>query len=312
MKWKVLFSILLALMCHLQAAANNLQTTGTFFHEITDNPSSAKKQKITTKLIKNPYYQCGREDHCNFISQNLKTQKVKKINSKDKADLPTDTTDLHIWEKDKQGFKNCKDAKKRGIVSDGIYDMSWENGTTFKAYCDMATKGGGWTVFQRRVNGDVSFDRSWNDYVNGFGDLQGSYWLGLEALHHLTQEANVTLRIELKHSDEDSGFGEYEKFRIANADTKYRITFGRFEGTIGNSMTYDKKHNTKNMMFTTKGNDNDRNDNKNCAISKKGGWWYKDCSKARLNAPFSQLRWKTWKKGAGNITFSEMKLRTEH
>ena len=211
-----------------------------------------------------------------------------------------------------EGFKSWKAAKKAAFAPDGIYNLYWGNGTTFKTYCDMTTKEGGWTVFQRRVNGDVSFDRSWQKYVHGFGDLQGSYWLGLEALHHLTQEEDVTLRIELKHSSGDSGFGEYKNFVIANADEEYRIKFGSFKGTIGDAMKYNNgRHNCRNMKFTTKNNDNDENNEVNCAKKHHGGWWYNRCARAKLNAPFSKLQWLTWKEGAGKIMFSEMKLRQE-
>ena len=33
-------------------------------------------------------------------------------------------------------------------------------------------------VIQRRVNGNVSFDRDWADYQAGFGELDGDFWLG--------------------------------------------------------------------------------------------------------------------------------------
>ena len=34
-------------------------------------------------------------------------------------------------------------------------------------------------VFQRRTDDAVDFDRNWTDYLKGFGDVVGSYWLGI-------------------------------------------------------------------------------------------------------------------------------------
>ena len=33
-------------------------------------------------------------------------------------------------------------------------------------------------LFQRRINGSEDFNRSFNDYVRGFGKLSGEFWLG--------------------------------------------------------------------------------------------------------------------------------------
>ena len=50
--------------------------------------------------------------------------------------------------------------------------------------CDMETDGGGWIVIQRRTsNGTVNFTRKWDDYVNGFGDLDGEFWIGLNNIY---------------------------------------------------------------------------------------------------------------------------------
>jgi len=33
-------------------------------------------------------------------------------------------------------------------------------------------------VIQRRLNGAVEFYRGWEDYRNGFGDIEKEFWLG--------------------------------------------------------------------------------------------------------------------------------------
>ncbi len=55
--------------------------------------------------------------------------------------------------------------------------------------CVFETKEGiGWTIIQQRINGLVDFYRGWNDYENGFGDLQTEFWLGNKKIHQLTSQ----------------------------------------------------------------------------------------------------------------------------
>jgi len=34
-------------------------------------------------------------------------------------------------------------------------------------------------VFQRRMNGTEDFYRNWQNYRDGFGNLDGEFWLGI-------------------------------------------------------------------------------------------------------------------------------------
>ena len=71
---------------------------------------------------------------------------------------------------------------------------------TVQVRCDMEKDGGGWIVFQRRIDASVDFYRGWNDYKTGFGDPNGNFWLGLERLHRLASPGKgARLRIDLKY-----------------------------------------------------------------------------------------------------------------
>ena len=97
----------------------------------------------------------------------------------------------------------------------------------------MTSDGGKWMVIQRRINGSVDFFLNWTDYVNGFGDLGGEFWYGLENIYRLTTREDVELRIELGNGTVPSIVWTYQLFNVSGADTNYRLTIGQGTGVGG-------------------------------------------------------------------------------
>ena len=109
-----------------------------------------------------------------------------------------------------------------------------------QVFCDMATDGGGWTVFQKRLDGSVDFYREWESYKNGFGDLNGEFWLGNDNLHRLTAADDVMLRVDLEDFDGNITYAEYTTFKVVDEGDKYRLLIGGYNGTAGDSMAFHK------------------------------------------------------------------------
>ena len=134
-------------------------------------------------------------------------------------------------------IKSCSQLLQNGINSSGVYTINPDGGRPVQVLCDMDTDGGGWTVFQRRMDGSVDFNLVWDSYKNGFGDLNGEFWLGNDNLHRLTAAENVTLRVDLEDFDRDIRHAEYTTFKVADEGDKYRLLIGGYSGTAGDAMT---------------------------------------------------------------------------
>ena len=102
-------------------------------------------------------------------------------------------------------------------------------------FCDQATAGGGWTVFQKRQNGVVDFWREWDDYKRGFGNLNGEFWLGLDKIHRLTTSGSYKLRVDLEDNYGNKAYAEYQRFIVQNETANYTLSeVNQFKGTLKN------------------------------------------------------------------------------
>ena len=131
----------------------------------------------------------------------------------------------------------------------------------------------------RNCGGTVNFTQNWEDYVNGFGDLDGEFWIGLNNIYQLTNQQNMELQISVWNDSETSITWNYQTFRISDPENKYRLTVGGGTGDGIDALAY---HN--GQYFSTYDRDNDASSG-NCVYSNQGGWWYKICYQVNLNGP---------------------------
>uniref|UniRef100_A0A8C0H3W0 Fibrinogen C-terminal domain-containing protein n=1 Tax=Chelonoidis abingdonii TaxID=106734 RepID=A0A8C0H3W0_CHEAB len=212
------------------------------------------------------------------------------------------------------GPRNCKELLAKGRTLSGWYTIYPRvAGDSITVFCDMDTDGGGWIVFQRRIDGSVDFFRDWNSYKKGFGNQLTEFWLGNDNIHLLTSFETCELRVDLSDIENKKSFAHYETFSISGQSDKYRLNLGKFlRGTAGDSLSGHR-----NMMFTTKDNDNDMLSG-NCALEFKGGWWYNKCHGSNLNGLYllgphesyaDGVIWATGKGARYSYKVSEMKFR---
>ena len=104
----------------------------------------------------------------------------------------------------------------------------------FDVFCEQKTTGGGWTVFQKRMDGSVDFFRGWDDFKRGFGNLTGEFWLGLDKIHRLSVDGSNKLRVDLEDFDGNTAFAQYDSFAVFSERAKYQLSFEKnsYSGTF--------------------------------------------------------------------------------
>ena len=137
----------------------------------------------------------------------------------------------------------------------------------------------GWLVWLRRVDKTVSFSRTWEEYVKGFGHPEGNLWLGLEKLHKITHTGGGwMLKVELESWKGEQAWAEYSNFSVSDISDNYTLTIAGYDLS---STAEDRLENNNNQSFSTIDNDNDGDPDVSCVTrGGGGGWWYrgKGCS----------------------------------
>ncbi|KAM9382247.1 angiopoietin-related protein 7-like [Phaethornis superciliosus] len=172
---------------------------------------------------------------------------------------------------------DCASVYYNGLRRSGIYSiMPSVGGTPLEVLCEMDTEGGGWTVIQRRQDGSVDFNRTWKEYKEGFGDLNGEFWLGNENIHKMTNQGDYSLRIDLEDWNSKHKHAFYQVFSIEDEANEYRLHVDGFSGTVEDSFAW--YHNKRSFSTPDSGNI--------CAEISHGGWWYHQCFFSNLNGVY--------------------------
>jgi len=121
-----------------------------------------------------------------------------------------------------------KQSLSQAAINCGVHLQHKRTGSHL---CLAWTYSGGSQVFQRRVNGSVDFYRDWNDYKNGFGSVNGEFWLGNDHIHSLTCNDSYILRIDMEAFNGTTRFAEYVGFSVDDESTYYTLRFTAYRNS---------------------------------------------------------------------------------
>ncbi|XP_040077398.1 ficolin-2-like [Ixodes scapularis] len=139
---------------------------------------------------------------------------------------------------------SCFQLLMKGHTKSGEYDIKPDN-KNITVYCDMETNGGGWTVIQRRDASETYeenlFEKTDEEYEDGFGNASASFWIGTNNIHALTSHpsSDQVLRIKLTKENKETIIVQYGKFQVGPKSDRYRLTYAKFWSPNGTYHDYD-------------------------------------------------------------------------
>ncbi|SPP87245.1 fibrinogen C domain-containing protein 1 isoform X2 [Drosophila guanche] len=154
---------------------------------------------------------------------------------------------------------------------------------SFYVACD-----GDWTVILNRSSDEINFERGWLDYKDGFGNLAGDFFIGLNKLHALTSAAIHELRIVFEDFDGHVAYAGYSTFAIGSERELYPLSLlGQFQADLspsaGDSLSYHA-----GAKFSTIDGDNDNCVDCSCAQRYKGAGWFNNCGTSNIMGQYHQ------------------------
>ena len=129
--------------------------------------------------------------------------------------------------------KNCAELYKSGKTTSGVYTIDPDGLGAFKS-----------SVTKRQPVGDGQcFRGDWmarltsiaaGPIKNGFGNLYGEFWLGLDKIHRLTTTIKNKLRVDLMDTKSKTAYAEYN-FAVSSEKNKYKLSVGTYSGNLSDN-----------------------------------------------------------------------------
>ena len=168
------------------------------------------------------------------------------------------------------------DTTNQSEFKSGVYSIKVGMFSFYNVWCDMTSDDAGWMVIVRRSSTETSFDRLYKDYEDGFGDLKGDFWFGLQYLQQLTNRRSYEMRLdmyELWNDTKSTAHAHYSSFEVTSPE--YTLKLGKFNGSDTNLLSNLGQFNKK--PFSAKKTKFD--DSNICYSTFRSGWWFteKNC-----------------------------------
>ncbi|KAK6169577.1 hypothetical protein SNE40_020603 [Patella caerulea] len=210
-------------------------------------------------------------------------------------------------------IEDCTDGKRKNVVPTRAarsFIRPSKSLRIFEAFCDFGYDGWTFIHFRDAQSPAINFNRTWSEYVNGFGYRGRNHWLGLENIHSILQNhPSFRLRFLIQYGNPlRSAISHYFQFNVRNVTDNYKISIASFidhsSFPAGDSLT-NGSYSINGRPFSTYDRDYSNND---CPGRFGGGWWFLDdpvCSRGNINGRRSGDNFEStwhWLDNLGNST----------
>ncbi|KAL7876619.1 hypothetical protein AOLI_G00115820 [Acnodon oligacanthus] len=199
--------------------------------------------------------------------------------------------------------RDCGEVFSTGENTSGLYAIKPNQSEPFLVYCEF-TQEGAFTVIQRRHDGSVNFNLSWQSYEDGFGDFRSEFWLGLKKIFAIARQGDSLLRLQMEDWKQEKQSTEFQ-YNLEGPDSNYTIHLKTVDPTPDTDFHA--------VRFSTKDH-NDGYDDESCVRDYTGGWWFGACDEINPNGRCIQSRPRRkgtqWKhnKGQGHLKSSQISV----